>query len=491
MSKTLRGFLRQSSHYSAGQVLILFASLISFPILTRTFSVAEYGTMSLISNTVLIVTAIAKAGLQNSIVRFHDEYARGEQKERYASYLSSLLLGGLTLALLVAAIWALGTMVVDGFIDEHEMTFALLLVSSGMVFLRSAESLVLGFLRAEQQTLALNGYRVIVRYLLLGAMVLFLFLVSKSLMSFYVSQVAAMTLGLAALAWWRFRAHWPRLKNFSREIFQPALHYGFPLIGFELVSMLLNYVDRYCLQYYLGAADVGLYSAAYNLSDYVKDVVVMPLTSAVTPIYMRIWATKGQDATRKFLENALRTYTLFAIPLVLGFAADGKTLLHVIASEKFSEGQTIVPWLIAGLMVNGAVPILAASLYIQKRTNLLVAFLGVTTTLNLAGNLVLIPLYGILGAAVAKLFSYVLLVTLVAIPTYRFLHFKAPWRAMAKYALMGMLMYLAITFVKFGNPLLELASDLGLGLALYAALVLAVDGKVLENVKDSFNRAAP
>ncbi|MEK7729666.1 MAG: oligosaccharide flippase family protein, partial [candidate division KSB1 bacterium] len=336
MSKTLRGFLRQSSHYSIGQVLILFASLISFPILTRVFSVAEYGTMSLISNTVLIVTAIAKAGLQNSIVRFHDEYSRGEHKHLHAGYLSSLLLGGLSLAMIVSALWAMGTMLVDNFIDEHTMTFALLLVSSGMVFFRSAESLLLGFLRAEQETLALNSYRVFVRYLLLGTMLAFLFLVSKSLMSFYVSQLVAMALGLGALAVWRFRAYRPRFTHFSREIFQTALHYGFPLIGFELVSMLLNYVDRYCLQYYLGADYVGLYSAAYNLSDYVKDVVVMPLTSAVAPIYMRLWATKGQDATRKFLENALRTYALFAIPLILGFAADGKTLLHLIASEKFS-----------------------------------------------------------------------------------------------------------------------------------------------------------
>ncbi len=488
MSKTLRGFLRQSSHYSVGQVLILFASLISFPVLTRVFSLAEYGTMSLISNTVLIVTAVAKAGLQNSIVRFHDEYARGEQKERYESYLASLLLGGLSLAMVIAAVWALGTMVVDNLIDAHEMTFALLLVSSGMVFLRSAESLLLGFLRAEQETLALNSYRVLVRYLLLGTMVLFLFAISKSLMSFYVSQVVAMLLGLSALAWWRFRQHWPRFRAFSREIFQPALHYGFPLIGFELVSMLLNYVDRYCLQYYLGASDVGLYSAAYNLSDYVKDVVVMPLASAVTPIYMRLWATKGQDATRKFLQNALRTYTLFAIPLVLGFAADGKTLLHLIASEKFSEGQVIVPWLIAALMVNGAVPILAASLYIQKRTNLLVAFLGITTVLNLIGNLILIPRYGILGAAIAKLFSYILLVTLVTVPTYRFLRFKMPWREMAKYALMGLIMYAAISFITVKNPFLELATDLGLGLVIYAALVATTDGKVLENVKDSINR---
>ncbi len=488
MSKTLRGFLRQSSHYSIGQVLILFASLISFPILTRVFTVAEYGTMSLLSNTVLIVTAVAKAGLQNSIVRFHDEYSRGSQKHRRNDYLSSLLLGGLMIALVITAIWGLGTMVVDSFIDEHSMTFALLLVSSGMVFFRSAESLMLGFLRAEQQTLALNSYRVLVRYLLLAMMLAFLFLLSKSLMSFYLSQLAAMTLGLGALAWWRFRKHWPRFEHFSNEIFRIALHYGFPLIGFELVSMLLNYVDRYCLQFYLGADSVGLYSAAYNLSDYVKDVVVMPFASAVTPIYMRIWATKGAEPTRKFLENALRTYALFAIPLILGFAADSKTLLNLIASEKFLEGHVIVPWLITGLMINGAVPILAASLYIQKRTNLLVAFLGITTVINLIGNVALIPYYGIQGAAIAKLFSYLLLVGMVTLPTRHFLGFKMPWTALLKYGAVGAAMYAVIVLAKFTNPFVELSVDFGIGVTLYAALVAITDSKVLENVKESMNR---
>ena len=70
---SLKTFYRHSSHYLGGRVAVMLLGLISFPVFTRLFSVAEYGTINLIANTVLLLTALSKFGFQHSVQRYYPE----------------------------------------------------------------------------------------------------------------------------------------------------------------------------------------------------------------------------------------------------------------------------------------------------------------------------------------------------------------------------------------------------------------------------------
>ncbi len=469
-------FLRQFSHYSIGQFLVLISTFISFPLLTRIFSVADYGVMNLISNALLIFLAFSKGGLQNSIVRFYDEFSRNKQKREKLTLITSLLYGGLGFALGVTLLCMLAiTFVPESWLGENGTRY-LLLISCGLIFLRAAESLLLGFLRAEQQTVFLNGYKVVSKYLHLGAVLLFVFYVSSSLTGFYCAQMVGMLPALAVLVLWRYKKNAPDHRLWSGEVFRRALVYGFPLIGFELVSMLLAYADRYLIQYYQGAEAVGLYSAAYNMVDYVKDLIVVPLSTAVMPIYMKAWFKKGPERTQEFLRHALRSYTLLAVPLIFGCTLIGKNFIQVLASEKFVDGHIIIPWVMTGLMINGALPILAAGLYIQDRTKTLVGLLAATSLINVVANFILIPKFGIEGAAMAKMFSYLLLATLATYYANRIVKFPIAWNALAKYVIAGIVMYAVAALVRFQSPIIELAAESGVGAAIYFAFVFVIDG---------------
>jgi O-antigen/teichoic acid export membrane protein len=455
---------------------VLVSTFISFPILTRVFTVADYGIMNLVSDALLILVAFSKGGLQNSIVRFHDELGAGKEKKQQLNKLvASVLWGGSGFALVITLLcMAAIALLPESWFGQSGIR-TLLLVSCGLIFFRAAESFLLGFLRAEQQTVFLNGYKVVSKYLSLGAVLLFVFFVSRSLTGFYCAQMAAMIPVLAALLIWRLRKNPPHPQNWSPEIFRRALIYGFPLIGFELISMLLAYADRYLIQYYEGAEAVGLYSAAYNMVDYVKDLVVVPLSTAVMPIYMKAWFKKGPEVTQSFLKNALRSYTLLAVPLIFGCTVIGKDFIHVLASEKFIDGHVIIPWVITGLMINGALPILAAGLYIQDKTNKLVGLLAFTSLFNLAANLILIPKFGIQGAAMAKLLSYLILAVLATYLSNRVLKFPIAWRALAKYVLAGAIMYVVAAAVRVSSPVLELAAEIVTGTVVYFAIVFVID----------------
>ncbi|NMC73322.1 MAG: oligosaccharide flippase family protein, partial [Geobacteraceae bacterium] len=85
----IKTLVKQSSHYFVGQAAILAAGFLSFPILTRIFSVGEYGLMSLVTTTLFIAVAVVKFGIPNSIVRFYAEYRAAD---RLPSFFSTLFL---------------------------------------------------------------------------------------------------------------------------------------------------------------------------------------------------------------------------------------------------------------------------------------------------------------------------------------------------------------------------------------------------------------
>ena len=69
----LKTLYRHSSHYLGGRVAVMLLGFISFPVFTRVFSVAEYGAINLIMNTVLLLTVLSKFGFQHSVQRYYPE----------------------------------------------------------------------------------------------------------------------------------------------------------------------------------------------------------------------------------------------------------------------------------------------------------------------------------------------------------------------------------------------------------------------------------
>lgn len=68
----LKTLCRHSLHYLVGRAGLIVVSLVSFPLLTRVFSVAQHGTIDLIAKVVLIAAVMSKMGLQHALPRFYD-----------------------------------------------------------------------------------------------------------------------------------------------------------------------------------------------------------------------------------------------------------------------------------------------------------------------------------------------------------------------------------------------------------------------------------
>jgi len=241
--------------------------------------------------------------------------------------------------------------------------------------------------------------------------------------------------------------------------------------------MLLIFGDRYLIQFYLGFGAVGVYSAAYSLSRMAQSLLTSPLRLAAIPMYLKIWNSDGGKETTRFLTNLLDIYFMLGIPIVIGLSWLSKDVVTLLASSKFRESSLIVPYIILSEVLFGTNIIFAAGLRIHKKTVVLMALSMTAAVVNVGLNILLIPMVGIMGAAYATLTTYMLLVTLIALKSHKYLKIKIASGKILKYitlSVVTMLLVSLITLTGMQGLLLKTA----VGALFYMSVILISDKRL-------------
>jgi O-antigen/teichoic acid export membrane protein len=472
--KEIKDLVQQSSHYLGGRMVILASGLISFPILTRIFSVAEYGTLGLINTTLFIAIAVAKLGFPNAIVRF---YAEMKAEGRLQQFFVTILFGSVLSSAGVAVVVYAGIRLLGEALGGEEIR-GLVWFMCVLIIIRCSVDTLSSFLRAEQRTKFYNVIMVVRQYVSLGLSIGLVLFVIGGLYGFYCGQLIA---GLAALCVFLFifRARLRvRSADFSFTLLKESVRFGFPLVWAELGHLILNYADRFLIQFYLGANALGLYTAGYNLSTHITQPIIYPINYAMTPIYMRLLVNKGPEATKEFFSKLFNFFSMIMCPLVFGFLAVGEEFIVILATEKYYEAVSILPYIVFGQAVYAASTILNCGLFIKKKTYVVSYIMIGFCLVNIVLNMVLIPKHGILGAAEATLISYIGYTCVVTFFAMREFGFRIEFWRVGGYGLGGLLMFAVTNAVHTNGAVETLLVKVLVGSFVYCVFIVAFDGTI-------------
>ncbi len=482
----LKRLAMQSSHYAIGSALVTLASVISFPVLTRLLTVQEYGTLSLLASLLLLFTGLGKLGMQHSIVRFQSEVRARKRDVTEAEYVATVLIGLAMTGFLGSVAMAISSFVFPPRWWNNPQIAVLLLPVSAFIMLRALDSGVSNLFRAQQRSVAFNVYAVSKKYIVLATALSVMFFLFPRLEGFYIGTFAAeaaTTLIAAAYLW---RAHHASIRGFSTPLFNAMLVFGVPMIAFEISGIVLNLGDRYVIQALLGSDALGQYSAAYNLCEYLQTMLMASLVQAISPIYLRMWEDEGAAATRAFVERALRYYVMAGAAVLAGVGAVGADVLVLLASEKYRAGAVVIPYVVAGMLLSGAIPIFAAGIYIDKQNHLMIPCVLASAILNIALNIWLIPIMGLKGAGVATLVCYGAVAICCWLLGLKRFPIRLPWLEILKFGLIAFVMYWIVTKASMVNPILTLIFKIMTGAVTYGLAVLAFDVEARNLVKKAW-----
>jgi O-antigen/teichoic acid export membrane protein len=223
---------------------------------------------------------------------------------------------------------------------------------------------------------------------------------------------------------------------------------------------------------------VGLYTAGYNLASYATEMIMYPVNYAMTPIFLNILVSKGEEETKEFFTKAFRYFLLIMFAVVFGFIAVGKDLISFLATERYSAACAVLPYIVIGQSIYACSIVLNNGLFIRKKTYVMTIIMTAACGLNVGLNVILIPPLGIIGAAQATLISntfYTIVITYYAFKEFRF---RIDYRSALLYFFSAGAMYLIISGINSGSPLKNLLIRIPAGAFFYGALVLVFDRDV-------------
>lgn len=474
--------LRHASNYSAGGLFITMASVITFPIFTRIFTIEQYGTLGLVNATLLLLVGIGKFGIQNSVIRFYAEVETGKRQIDLTGFFSTALLSMAALGVGASVLCAIAAVTLPNSVWGQTPAGPLLLLASPLVLVRVLDSGLLNLVRAQQRSAFYSLYTVVRKYLSVAAILLVLFLVARNLESFFVSTMLTEALAVVYLLVSYARKGMIDIHRFSRPLLMAMLAFGMPLLGSELSMITLNIGGRYIVNGELGARALGAYSAAYNLCDYVQAVLTVAFGQALVPMYTSLWENSGREATTEFLQKSLRYYLAIALPVLAGMMAVGPELLRLLASNKYNEGAALIPYVIGGMLVTGGAPIFCAGIYIKKQTKVVLYSVIAASIINLTLTIFLSRAFGIVGAGMATLASYLFYSASTGYFSHRTISVRFPWVDAAKFAALAALMYFAVRDIDVQPLALNLSVRIIAGVFIYAGLVIVGDRTIRDVV---------
>lgn len=173
------------------------------------------------------------------------------------------------------------------------------------------------------------------------------------------------------------------------------------LIGFS--GMVITNIDRIMVERLMGLGATGVYTTMA----YFATLVVLPsraLLKIADPVIAKSWKDKDLENVRKnYYESSLSQFLIGSLILV-GLWVNIDNILIILPGE-FAEGKYVILLIglafLADMMSGTATYILANSAYYKYQTYFIMALV----LLIIATNYLLIPIWGLTGAAVSTLFS--------------------------------------------------------------------------------------
>jgi O-antigen/teichoic acid export membrane protein len=468
---------RQSSHYLLGLAGSMALGMVSFPIFTRIFPIAEYGVIDLAQKILLVAVAIAKFGLPNSALRFYDSKQFAADPESRRRYYSTMFVGAVVPAVVVACLFA-GAVRLRFAAGSDPGLIAALMASALLIVPRSAQAIFWSFLRIEERTQTYNALSVAMKGATILAICVFLQWGRASAKLYFLATAVVETGLVIGLMFRLLRRRLLAVSSVDRILLRDAFIFGMPLIVNEIAFVVLDAADRTLVQHYLGATELGIYAVAYGIASMVQGLLMTPLNLAVLPIYLRLWTAGERQQTVDFLSAGLDYLLLGSIGLFVVISSTAHDLVLLSASSKYREAEDLLPTIFAGLLIFTTYFFLNAGLIIAKKTAAIAGVMAASAVVNVALNVAMLPRMGLRGAAIATLLSYVFCTFLMAIVSFRTLPLRIEWTRIVLYLASGAVAWAAAAAVRIQPAVLSGLCRSALAAGVYTVALCLLDPRV-------------
>ncbi|MEX0720139.1 MAG: oligosaccharide flippase family protein [Balneolaceae bacterium] len=409
----LRELFSDTLIYGISSVFARFIGYLLVPLHTGVFERDQYGIVSLVFAAIALFNVLFTLGMESSYIRYAKD--RGKAKS-YFKTLQLFLLG--SSAILVFLVWLAQPAISP--LLSLETGDPILWMMLGILFFDTMAIVPFAELRLVRRTISFAALKTINVGINLGMNFYLILGLGYGIEAVFISNLVA-SLVTALIIWIitipMFFGEW------NTDFLKKALIFGLPFVPAGFGHVINELLDRFFLKAMdpetvhslygteTSAEDiVGIYSACYKLAVFMLLLVQM-FRMAWQPFFMR----ESEDETAP--QTFAKTFSLFnfgAAAIFLSVALFAGQIVSIkipildfyLVGEEYWAGLTIVPVLLIAYWFQGWYVNFSAGIFISESTKRLAQITLIGATVTIAGNLVMIPVLGMMGSALATLLSY-------------------------------------------------------------------------------------
>lgn len=383
---------------SVGQKMIAF---VYFAIIARMLGPAQQGIYTTAMTFTTIMVVFVDLGFTNVLVR---EVAKAKDKAQ--EYLSTLLAVKIGLGIITY----LATVMIVNILGYDDLLKLLIYVSAITMLFDSCHVTLYGVMRGfgtlRYEALMIFGSQLIT--LLFGSLFLFLKLPLVSLVLAFTIPGAINVIFAAVVLSKKFGIHFR--PSFHKTAF---FHLGKIAIPFAIAAVfarIYSYIDTILLERLMDATAAGWYAVPYKIT-FAFQFIPLALVAALYPKFSEYYAHNRQKLAYIF-ERGSKYLLLLAFPIAVGIGVLAPDIIGVIFGDTYAASVLPLQILIVSLIFSFISFPIGAFLNACDKQSTQTGIVAIVMVVNIVMNIILIPTYGPVGAAIAALTGNILLTVL-------------------------------------------------------------------------------
>ena len=401
MLNHLKPLLKDTAIYALGNISGKIVGLILLPFYVDKLTTAEYGMLGALEATFQLIVAFTGLNLYVAFTRWYwNKEIRDRQRSVFFTTLFSVLL---LVVFVVGCIYPIASPISRLLFDSGEYSYLIRLMS----FAAGLEVVcqIPATLCKMQRKPIIYTRNIIIRLTVVLLLTIWLVVFcDRKVEGIYEAQVIGAALYLLLFLPYILKN---TVVRFEAAVLKKMLNFAFPLMLSSSFAVILSIADRYSLTFISGLASVGIYSLGFKLANTLKIFVVTSVQLALVPT---IFQMADKPEIKRFLSKVLTYFTFGLMFFVIGFSLFGQEIIKIltIGRPDYWDAYYVIPFIAFGIVFGMMKDTASYGLQIVNRTGIMASVIAVISILNIALNILLIPLMGAIGAGLSTLLSQII-----------------------------------------------------------------------------------
>ncbi|WP_445490729.1 oligosaccharide flippase family protein [Niallia sp. 03133] len=381
--------------FSVGPVLGAFISFITIPLTTHFINPDEYGKASMFLLLQMVLGSFLFLGLDQSYTR---EYHSSKNKLRL---FQNAIFIPLLIAILILLISIFFSQSISIWLFSNPNHILPVILFGVMVVFMVIERFILLSIRMEEKALEYSLLNIFVKLFMLILTLLFVLFIRRDFLAVVYSTILGQILGdLYLIIRYRYLFHFNYF-SIDKELLQKMVLFGLPIVVATSLSGLLNSLDRIFLRMWSDFYNIGIFTATLKIAGTLA-IIKTSFTSFWVPVAYR-WHEEGKELKYyKLVSDSILLLMSIMFFAILIF----KDLIASILSSGYSDSKYIIAFLCLQPIMYTVSETTCLGIVFSRKSYLNI-WVGVISIIpNIILNIVLVPRFGAMGAAVATSVSY-------------------------------------------------------------------------------------